>query len=227
MSYSVTNAVRFSFWAGEEEGLLGSLYYTDNLPASELAKIRLYLNFDMIASPNYVYAIYDGDGSAFNLTGPPGSDYAEQAFIDYFTAHGLPTVPTAFDGRSDYQGFVDNGIPSGGIFTGAEGIKTAEEEALFGGEAGVAYDINYHGAGDNVANLNATAFLINSKAIADTVAKYGTSWEGIPARNGTNATESAVGRRWQTPKRRRAPVGKTYGNIGVSKVSFPEIKAAS
>ena len=175
----------------------------------------------MIASPNYVYSIYDGDGSAFNLTGPPGSDYAEQSFIDYFKDHGLPTIPTAFDGRSDYQGFVDAGIPSGGVFTGAEGIKTAEEAQLFGGEAGVAYDINYHGAGDNVANLNATAFLINSKCIADTVAQYGTSWDGIPARNGTTPERRGIKAARSTGKR---AVGKTYGNIGVSKVSFPMIR---
>jgi Zn-dependent M28 family amino/carboxypeptidase len=59
-----------SWWAGEEVGLPGAEHYFAQLPAFELAKIRLYLNFDMIASPNYVYAIYDGDGSPFNVSGP-------------------------------------------------------------------------------------------------------------------------------------------------------------
>jgi carboxypeptidase Q len=115
-----------------------------------LDKIRLYLNFDMIASPNYVYAIYDGDGSAFGVTGPPGSAEAEHLFQDFFTVEErLPWTATEFDGRSDYGPFLDAGIASGGLFTGAEGIKTAEEAAIFGGDAGVAYDINYHGVGDN------------------------------------------------------------------------------
>ena len=202
-AYSLTNAVRFSFWAGEEEGLLGSGYYTSTLPAAELAKIRLYLNFDMIASPNYIYGVYDGDGSSLNISGPPGSGFAEQKFIDYYTSRGLPTVPVAFDGRSDYQGFFDAGIPTGGTFTGAEDIKTGEEAALFGGEAGVAYDVNYHGPGDTVANCNITAWVINTQAIADSVARYGTSFEGIPVR--TNATTNGVRSR-QLSRKARLPV---------------------
>jgi carboxypeptidase Q len=79
-AYSTNNAVRFGWWSGEEFGLLGSEYYVSTLNESEAAKIRLYLNFDMIASPNYYYAIYDGDGSDFNITGPPGSAEAEAFF---------------------------------------------------------------------------------------------------------------------------------------------------
>lgn len=47
--YEINNAVTFGFWAAEEEGLLGSTYYVENLPASEAAKIRAYLNFDMVS----------------------------------------------------------------------------------------------------------------------------------------------------------------------------------
>jgi Zn-dependent M28 family amino/carboxypeptidase len=62
--FTINNAVRFSWWAAEEEGLLGSAAYVASLSQEELDKIRLYLNFDMIASPNFKYGIYDGDGSA-------------------------------------------------------------------------------------------------------------------------------------------------------------------
>lgn len=55
-----------------------------------------------IASPNYVYGIYDGDGSAFNFSGPAGSDQIERDFEDFFKANGLPSVPSVFSGRSDY-----------------------------------------------------------------------------------------------------------------------------
>lgn len=179
--YKVKNAVRFAFWSAEEFGLLGSYYYINSINGSEtdLAKIRAYLNFDMIASPNYVYGIYDGDGSAFNLTGPPGSGAIEKEFEDFFRANDANSVPSEFSGRSDYAAFIENGIPSGGLFTGAEQLKTAEEAVLFGGEVGVAYDVNYHLAGDDINNLNHEAYLLNTKAIANSVAKYAMSWESI------------------------------------------------
>ncbi|KFY59103.1 hypothetical protein V496_05834 [Pseudogymnoascus sp. VKM F-4515 (FW-2607)] len=174
--FKVKNAVRFSWWAAEEVGLLGALHYVKTLPQSELDKIRLYLNFDMIASPNYVLAIYDGDGSTFNVTGPPGSAQAEHLFIDYFRdIEKVDTVPSDFDGRSDYGPFLDAGVACGGLFTGAEGLKTAEEAVMFGGEAKVAYDVNYHAVGDTVANCNGTAFLMNTRAIAHSVAVLGKS----------------------------------------------------
>ncbi|KAI4185000.1 MAG: hypothetical protein LQ346_006005 [Caloplaca aetnensis] len=179
--YSVNNAIRFVWVSAEEFGLLGSEFYVASLSDAEKAKIRLNLNFDMIASPNYKYGIYDGDGSAFNVTGAPGSAEAEKLFQDYFTNDaGLKWVPDAFDGRSDYAPFADAGIAAGGLFTGAEGIKTAEEQTLFGGQAGVAYDVNYHAAGDNVANLNMDAFIQNAKAIAHAVATYAKSFASLP-----------------------------------------------
>lgn len=181
--FSVKNAVRFCFWTGEEFGLLGSEYYTSHLSADELAKIKLYLNFDMIASPNYAIMIYDGDGDAFNHTGPAGSAEIEALFQDYFRSNNLPYIPTAFDGRSDYEGFINRGIPAGGIFTGAEGIKTEAQAKLFGGEPDVSYDVNYHAAGDDFTNLNHEAFLINSKATAFAVATYANSLASIPQRH--------------------------------------------
>ena len=79
----------------------------------------------MIASPNYIYAIYDGDGSAFNMAGPAGS-----AEIKHFFKAWL-----ADNGRSDHQAFINNDIPAGGAFSGAEEIKT-EEAAMFGARRG-------------------------------------------------------------------------------------------
>jgi Zn-dependent M28 family amino/carboxypeptidase len=182
-NYKIKNAVRFAFWGAEEFGKLGSIYYVQSLnsSAAEVAKMRAYLNFDMIASPNYVYGIYDGDGNAFNISGPSGSDVIEKDFEDFYASKYENSVPSAFTGRSDYLPFIENGIPSGGLFTGAEVVKTDEEERLFGGEAGVAYDVNYHKAGDDIDNLNLDAYLLNTKAIANSVAKYAMSWETIPS----------------------------------------------
>lgn len=114
----MSNAVRLLFWSAEEFGLLGSTYYVAQFNGSapqELEKIRIYLNFDMIASPNFVFAIYDGDGSSFNLTGPPGSSEIEAHFQDFYIANGVNYTTTAFDGRSDYGPFLDVGIPAGGL----------------------------------------------------------------------------------------------------------------
>lgn len=181
--YNVKNAVTFGFWSGEESGLLGSTYYVESLSPEEALKIRAYLNFDMIASPNYVHQIYDGDGSAYGLTGPAGSDDIEAFFEQYFTRVGVPYNATEFNGRSDYGPFLDANIPAGGSTTGADEIKTEEEAAIWGGTAGEILDQNYHQAGDTVANLDQPAWLLHSRGIAAAVAKYATSWEGFPTRS--------------------------------------------
>ncbi|CAE6473704.1 unnamed protein product, partial [Rhizoctonia solani] len=88
--------------------------------------------------------------------------------------HDISSVPTSFDSRSNYGPFIAESvnIPSGGLFTGAEGAKTKEQAKLFGGTAGVAYNINYHAKGNTYNNLNFDAFLINAKASAHTVATF-------------------------------------------------------
>jgi len=152
------NKVRFAFWGAEEEGLVGSQFYVDSLSNDEFSKILLNLNFDMIASPNFVRFVYDGDGSGTGTEGPPGSAQIEDVFNDYFDSIGLAHDPTAFDGRSDYGPFIDRGAPAGGLFTGAEGVKTAAQATTYGGTAGVAYDHCYHQACDTIDNVNTTAF---------------------------------------------------------------------
>ena len=94
----LTNRVRFAFWGGEEDGLIGSDYYVSQLSAGELKKHALNLNFDMVGSPNYVRFVYDGDGSAFGVKGPNGSGLIESVFNDFFASQGMATAPTEFDG---------------------------------------------------------------------------------------------------------------------------------
>lgn len=139
-----TNRVRFAFWGAEEAGLLGSEHYVASLGKAELKDIMLDLNFDMVASPNYVRFVYDGDGSDTGTAGPNGSGHIESVFTDYFASQGLASTPTEFNGRSDYGPFIAEGIPAGGLFTGAEGVKTADEAAVYGGVAGASYDPCYH-----------------------------------------------------------------------------------
>jgi Zn-dependent M28 family amino/carboxypeptidase len=166
------NAVRFTFWGAEESGLIGSQFYVDSLTPRQRKNIALYLNYDMVGSPNFVRFVYDGDGSAFGIKGPTGSAQIEETFTDYFASQGLASEPTAFDGRSDYDAFISAGIPAGGLFTGAEGIKTPAQEATYGGMAGVAYDPCYHQACDDFDNVSLTGLDQMSDAIAHATLIY-------------------------------------------------------
>ena len=166
-----TNTVRFMWYSAEEFGLLGSAAYVAELSAAEKSRIKAMLNFDMVASPNYVRFVYDGDNSAFPVgpgaaQGPPGSGELEAIFANYFSSQGLASAPTPFSGRSDYGPFIAQGIPAGGLFTGAEGLKTAEQAAIYGGTAGVAYDKCYHLACDTFDNVNQQSLDEMSDAIA-------------------------------------------------------------
>ena len=190
-----TNKVRFAWWGAEESGLLGSTFYVNQLSAAARDDIALYLNFDMIASPNYTNGIYDGDNSGGTAAPgfiPPGSAEIEDQFERFFTARGEPFKDTEFSGRSDYGPFIAIGIPAGGLFTGAEVPKTAAEAAIFGGVAGAQLDPCYHQFCDNlrgdghnaalfaqlaedyelVGNVNVDALDVNSDALAATVLTF-------------------------------------------------------
>ncbi len=146
--------MRFAFWGGEEDGLIGSEYYVSQLSKAQIKQHAVNLNFDMLGSVNAVRFVYDGDGDAFGTTGPNGSDVIEGVFDDYFASQGLETEPTEFDGRSDYFAFINNGIPAGGLFSGAEGLMTAQEAVDFDGIAGAPYDPCYHQACDTIDNVD-------------------------------------------------------------------------
>ncbi|MFG2874979.1 M28 family metallopeptidase [Streptomyces sp. NPDC048337] len=170
----IKNKVKFAWWSAEEYGLLGSEAYVAGLTDAQKKQIKLYLNFDMIASPNAAYFVYDGDDSdgVGAGPGPEGSAQLEKGITDFLDSKNIPHAGTDFSGRSDYGPFIEVGIPSGGTFTGAEGIKTPEEAAKFGGQAGVAYDVNYHAKGDDITNIDQKALDINVDVIADAVGHY-------------------------------------------------------
>ncbi|MCB5169906.1 M28 family metallopeptidase [Streptomyces bambusae] len=170
----VKNKVKFAWWSAEEFGLLGSEAYVASLSAEQKKQIKLYLNFDMIGSPNAAYFVYDGDDSdgVGAGPGPEGSAQLEKGITDFLDSKNIPHEGTDFSGRSDYGPFIEAGIPAGGTFTGAEGIMTEAQAAKYGGQAGVAYDVNYHGAGDDINNINMKAFDINIDVIADAVGHY-------------------------------------------------------
>ncbi|MGZ8804835.1 MAG: M28 family metallopeptidase [Microbacterium sp.] len=193
------NTVRLAWWGAEEAGLLGSRAYVDELPQAERDRIALYLNFDMVASPNYIFMIYDGNQSGFvaPVAVPDGSVEIENLFERYFTSVGAPYDDAEFSGRSDYQAFILADIPAGGLFTGAEVVKSPIQAEIWGGTAGIAFDPCYHQACDTIANVNMHALEVNSDAIALAVLAYSYSTElvnGVVGRSipgGLNLPEPA------------------------------------
>jgi Zn-dependent M28 family amino/carboxypeptidase len=152
--------VRFAWWGGEEWGLHGSRKWVAALSDDELARLALYLNFDMLASPNFVRYVHNGVG------GPEGSTALYELFREWFDAHELSTSGAGFSGNSDYQPFVDAGVPSSGLATGAGGSKSSQQAETFGGTAGQAYDVCYHQACDDQLNFNLEVLGQNGKATA-------------------------------------------------------------
>ncbi len=153
--YKLRNKIRFGWWGAEENGLVGSTYYARNLTQKQVDKIDVMLDYDMLASPNFVRFVYDGNGNAApdNPAGPAGSGKVEKVFDDWFKARGLASARVPFDGRSDYVGFTERGIPAGGVFAGAEGVKTEEEAEIYGGAAGSWYDPCYHQLCDDLTTV--------------------------------------------------------------------------
>jgi Zn-dependent M28 family amino/carboxypeptidase len=181
------NTVRFAWWGDEEGGLVGSTAYVNGLSQAERDRIGLYLNYDMVGSPNYIFMVYDADESTSEapVPIPPGSTAIEDLYESYYTLVGEPYDDTAFDGRSDYQAFIEAGIPAGGLFTGAEVPKTPAQVAIWGGTAGAQFDPCYHLACDTFDNINLHALEVNSDLIAFAQLTFAYSTEsvnGVPGR---------------------------------------------
>ncbi len=153
--YHPTKHLRFAWWGAEELGMVGSRYYVNHLSTANRAKIDGYLNFDMIGSPNPGYFVYDDDPAL------------EKTFKDYYAGLGVATeIETEGDGRSDHAPFKNAGVPVGGLFSGADYVKTAAQAAKWGGTSGQAFDRCYHSSCDTTSNINDTALDRNSDAIA-------------------------------------------------------------
>ncbi|MBY8853584.1 M28 family peptidase, partial [Saccharothrix sp. MB29] len=90
--HRVANRVRFAFWGAEELINVGSTHYVTTRTPEELAAIRLYLNWELIASPNFVRFVVDGDDSDHPdvgaPAGPPGSGVVEAVLTQGYRVQG-------------------------------------------------------------------------------------------------------------------------------------------
>lgn len=141
------NRLRFAFWSGEELGLLGSTHYVSELSPAELERISIYLNFDMLGSPNAVTHIYADDGSGV-------AEQAHDLFEEFFESKDLPYIDIDLEGRSDHGSFLRQGVPVGGLFSGADMIVTQREAEEFDAVAGIWMDECYHKACDDIGNVD-------------------------------------------------------------------------
>ncbi len=148
------------------------------------------LDFDMLASPNYARFIYDGNGDEHGFAGPNGSGTVEQVFKDFWDSQGLAYETIPFDGRSDYDAFTTAGIPAGGIFAGAEGIKQPYQVPLYGGTAGVAFDKCYHQLCDDLTNINYTGLEEHSDAAVHAILTFAETTSSVSGTDRRTSTES-------------------------------------
>jgi Zn-dependent M28 family amino/carboxypeptidase len=159
--------VRVAFWTGEETGLFGSAAYANTLSAGDLVATEAYLNFDMVGSANGVRVVYQDPNA------PKAADEAVIAalFSDALGLEQLAWQPESIGAASDHFPIQQAGIPIGGLYSGANELKTAEEATSFGGTAGAPDDACYHLACDTAANINPTLLGELARAAAWVVGK--------------------------------------------------------
>jgi len=172
---SLPNAVRFGFWAAEEVSYEGSVGYVDSLSRSDREGLAVYINVDMVASPNAGYFVQGGVGRDEDETGPPGSEVAGRVLVEELAAAGVAAEHIAFDGGSDFAPFIEAGIPSAGVLAGDAGRKTVEQAERWGGKAGEVFDPCYHAACDRAEGIDRTALDRFGDALAGTVVRLAES----------------------------------------------------
>ena len=156
-SPDLPDTIRLAFWGSEEDELDGSAGYVRGLDQADREAIELYVNLDMVASPNGGYFVQGGTGDGPDETGPAGSAEVAQVLTDELTRVGAAPESDVFYGDSDYDAFVTAGIPSGGLHAGDEDDKSTAEAQKWGGQAREEYDPCYHQACDRIDNIDRTA----------------------------------------------------------------------
>jgi Zn-dependent M28 family amino/carboxypeptidase len=198
-SPAVANAVRVAFWGGDQATTQGAMHYVFGLERDPLNDIALYLDVDTIGSRNAGFFTYDGDQS-----GTPGKDFApddipvgsagvDRMLSGYLNLAGKRPADIQLTTAMDISSFLAAGVPIGGVTTGGTQQKTPAQVRLWGGSAGQPFDPNYRTAKDSLDNVDPAALGAVASAVAETIAAYAESTDGV---NGVPAPN----------QRHRAPV---------------------
>jgi aminopeptidase S len=207
---AMLNHVRFAFWTDEEQGLNGSEFYVNTLPAAERARIRGYFNFDMVASPNGGYFIN-------RITSAIGQTL--KAYYDTNFPGLAPEENVEGAGRSDDAPFNAAGIQSSGVAAGASANKTSAQAAKWGGTAGGDYDSCYHQSCDTFpSNINDT--ILNRAGDAAAFALWSLATGTAPTTVYSDNFETATG--WTTN-----PSGTDTATTGAWERGDPEATNSS
>jgi Zn-dependent M28 family amino/carboxypeptidase len=155
------SAVRFAFWGAEERGLIGSRHHVGALSEEVRRHIALYINLDMVGSPNFGRFVQGSSATGDGLVA-----VVRRELLADFREHNLSAEERAA-GRfgSDDAPFSQKGIPTVGLYTGAGGPKSEAQASLFGGVAGSPYDPCYHRACDTIDNINRDVLEQNTRAL--------------------------------------------------------------
>lgn len=114
---SVTNStllrrsIVFAFWDREEDGLLGSDFFTNNNPLIPMDKIVGYLNYDIMGA-NLMPSLRSFTTAVASETGGPN---LQRKLANAVADEGLNVVSFSSalgQFRSDYTNFVNNGVPT-------------------------------------------------------------------------------------------------------------------
>jgi hypothetical protein len=183
---STRNRLRYIWFGGEEIGLLGSAYYTQNLTSAQRKKLAFDIDVDVTATPNFDIQIADPayayNVSQFPKNVVPQSKIGNEFFENDFTSIGVVSLPAPFgNSGTDSNSFALIGIPNSGILTEQDCCKQQSEVDIWGGFLG-----NYEGTVpgndggcvdypdrwcDNLSNNDSFVLGMVSKATANVVFK--------------------------------------------------------
>ena len=155
--YKPRQKIRFAWWGAEENGLVGSSYYARNLSDKEAAKIDVMLDYDMLASANYILGVYDGDGD-------DPEEGVDTRPARRARARSRTSSTTGSRRRAARrQGRVRRPLrlrrlhqprhPVGRHLRRRRGRQDAQQEQWYGGAAGSWYDPCYHQICDNLMTV--------------------------------------------------------------------------
>jgi aminopeptidase Y len=152
--------IRLAFWSDEETGLHGSSHYVNGLSTTDRDALLVYLNADMLASPNGFAGVYE------EAPATGGAETVSDLIAAAVGRAGGVAVRVP-GGASDHLRFDQAGIPIGGVFSGANEILTAEQAVASGATAGSPADPCYHQACDDGSKVNLRLARILATALAD------------------------------------------------------------
>ena len=176
------NTLRFAWWAAEEIGLLGSTDYVAGLSQAERDRIALYMNYDMVGSPNYIFMVYDADESSFpapeGVPIPEGSTAIEDLYESYYTLIGEPYDDTEFSGAATTRRSSWPGSPRGPS-PARRWSRPRSRRTSGAATAGEQFDPCYHLACDTFENVDLHALDVNSDLIAFAMLTFAYSTESV------------------------------------------------